>query len=76
MTELLGWAATVVFVGSYFCPRPDLLRRVQMGGALIWVIYGVLISAPPVVVANLLVLAAAAWTLLRRSRVSASGPAA
>jgi hypothetical protein len=28
--ELLGWAATAVFVGSYFFARPSVLRSVQM----------------------------------------------
>ena len=67
--EYLGWGATAVFVGSYFCLRPSLLRGVQMAGALLWVIYGVLISASPVIVANILVFSAAAWTMIRaRSR--------
>ena len=50
--EYLGWGATAVFVGSYFCLRPSLLRGVQMAGALLWVIYGVLINASPVIVAE------------------------
>jgi hypothetical protein len=67
--EYLGWGATAVFVGSYFCLRPSLLRGVQMAGALLWVIYGVLINASPVIVANILVFSAAAWTMIRaRSR--------
>jgi hypothetical protein len=41
------------------------LRRVQMTGALMWIAYGLLIDAAPVVAANLLVLAAAAWTLTK-----------
>lgn len=65
--EYLGWTATAVFVGSYFCARPSALKRVQMVGALIWVIYGLLIRASPVVAANLLVFGAAAWTLTRSS---------
>ena len=36
-----------------------------MTGALLWVVYGVLIAAHPVVVANLLVFGAAAWTMTR-----------
>ena len=36
-----------------------------MSGASLWIIYGALIGAIPVVVANGLVFAAAAWTLLR-----------
>jgi Bacterial inner membrane protein len=64
---LLGWAATGVFVASYFCPRPALLRGVQMLGALLWIVYGVLIRASPVIVANALVLSAAAWTAFRKN---------
>jgi len=45
VVEYLEWAATVVFVGSYFCRRVEVLRRVQMLGALMWVVYGVLIGA-------------------------------
>lgn len=65
--ELLGWAATGVFVGSYFFARPSLLRGVQMLGALLWVAYGVLINASPVIVANVLVFSAAAWTAIRKA---------
>ena len=65
MAESLGWLATGVFVGSYFFSRAEVLRRVQMAGALMWVAYGVLIAAPPVVAANVLVFAAAAWTMVR-----------
>jgi hypothetical protein len=60
--EYLGWAATAVFVSSYFCARAETLRRVQMAGAAMWIAYGVVIAAPPVIVANVLVLGAAAWT--------------
>jgi len=65
MTEYLGWLATAVFVGSYFCKRGRALLHVQMAGALLWVVYGVLMQAPPVVAANLLVMSAAAWTATR-----------
>jgi hypothetical protein len=63
MVESLGWLATAVFVGSYLCKRADALKRVQMVGAFMWVVYGVLISATPVVAANLLVFSAAGWAL-------------
>jgi hypothetical protein len=63
----LGWSATAVFVGSYFFVRPSLLRGAQMCGALLWIIYGLLINATPVVVANILVFAAAAFTASRRT---------
>jgi len=70
-TQVLGWAATAVFVGSYFFSRPEVLARVQMAGALMWVAYGLLMGAPPVVVANVLVLSAAAWKGLRARREGA-----
>ena len=40
MTQYLGWAATAVFIASYFFTRPIVLRAVQMAGALMWVTYG------------------------------------
>jgi hypothetical protein len=71
MIQWLGWTATAVFVGSYFFRRPSLLRAVQMGGALLWVTYGFLIDAVPVIVANVLVFSAAAWTALRKPPAAA-----
>ncbi len=65
--DLLGWVATGVFVASYFFARPSLLRGAQMVGALLWVTYGVLINAYPVIVANVLVFSAAAWTAFRKA---------
>jgi len=74
--ECLGWTATAVFVGSYFFARPSLLRAAQMVGALLWITYGVLIGASPVIVANVLVFSAAAWTALRKApaAVAATDP--
>ena len=46
-----------MFVGSYFFKRPALLRATQMSGAALWIVYGALIGAIPVVVANGLVFA-------------------
>ena len=68
MNEYLGWIATAVFVSSYFFKKPALLRAAQMAGAALWIAYGVMISAIPVVVANGLVFAAAAWTLAMQAR--------
>jgi hypothetical protein len=65
MTEYLGWIATAVFVSSYFCTRGFALRRLQVAGASLWIVYGLAIRAWPVVVANCLVLGAAAWTAKR-----------
>jgi len=65
LTDTLGWIATLVFVGSYFFSKPAALRLCQMLGATLWIAYGLLIAAKPVIAANLLVFAAAAWTLAR-----------
>ena len=61
VVEALGWAATATFVGSYLAKRAELLVRVQIAGALMWVVYGVLVGSAPVIVANVLVVGAAAW---------------
>jgi hypothetical protein len=76
MTEMLGWVATAVFVASYFFARPGLLRAAQMSGAILWIVYGFLIGAIPVIAANALVFAAAAWTLARSHSVPQPNPAA
>ncbi len=68
LVDWLGWVATAVFVGSYFCKRADAMRRTQMAGAALWVGYGALMQATPVIAANLLVLTAAAWTEGNRRR--------
>ena len=72
MTETLGWVATALFVSSYFFTRAALLRAAQMLGASLWIVYGAMIGAIPVVVANALVFAAAAWTLIRARSVPAT----
>jgi hypothetical protein len=65
IADLVGWLATAVFAASYFFRRPALLRGTQMFGAALWTAYGVLIASKPVIAANILVFAAAAWSLAR-----------
>lgn len=55
MIEWIGWIATAVFAVSYFCRRPAAMRRIQALAALLWIGYGIVIKAPPVIVANLVV---------------------
>jgi len=69
----IGWVATAVFASSYFFRRATTLRKIQAGAALLWVAYGLLIGAMPVVVANVIVAAAAvcsAFTARRGTRSS------
>jgi hypothetical protein len=68
MIDVIGWVATAVFVSSYFFKRPETLRRVQILGASVWIVYGVLLAAAPVVAANVLLIVAAAWTVHRAGR--------
>ena len=65
MVDLVGWLATAVFMTSYFAKGPIALRRVQGVAALLWALYGVLIHALPVIVANVLVAGAAVATSFR-----------
>jgi Bacterial inner membrane protein len=62
MINWIGWVATGVFAVSYFCRQPRMLRIVQAIAALMWVTYGFLISAMPVVVANVIVALAAVYS--------------
>jgi hypothetical protein len=63
--EWIGWVATATFATSYFCRKPALLRRIQALAALLWIGYGALIHALPVIVANMVVAAFAMYSSLR-----------
>jgi hypothetical protein len=66
--DWIGWIATAVFAASYLFKEPSALRRVQAGAALLWVIYGVIIHAFPVVVANVVVAGMAVYSSLPVAR--------
>ncbi len=69
MLEAIGWIATAVSSVSYLFRSGVALRRTQAVAALLWIGYGVAISAKPVIAANLIVAAAALGSaLVRRSR--------
>lgn len=77
LLNLIGWIATAVFTASYFFKRAEHLRRVQVAAACLWIAYGSLSGAVPVVAANILVVAAAlaaGWTN-RPTRPDAPGAA-
>jgi len=76
IADTVGWMATAVFVASYFFSRPTMLRGLQMLGALLWMTFGMLIASKPVIVSNVLVFAAAGWTLLRDRAAARLPPAA
>jgi hypothetical protein len=65
----IGWVATACFGLSYFFKKPATLRLIQAGAALLWISYGLLIHAMPVVVANVIVAVAAIYsTFIGNSR--------
>lgn len=70
----LGWAATALFAASYFCKETGKLRMVQALASLVWMAYGVLIHALPVIVANFIVSSLALYSAWRARSESAGGP--
>ncbi len=84
--EMIGWVATAAFAASYLCKSPQALRRIQALAAGLWILYGVLVGALPVIVANTVVATMAviypwaknAWDRRHRdraARVAAAAPA-
>lgn len=69
MLDWIGWVATAVFVTSYFAKQSATLRRIQGVAACLWAVYGVLIHALPVVVANIIVAGVALASSFRRQPV-------
>ncbi|MEO8089721.1 MAG: YgjV family protein [Gemmatimonadales bacterium] len=63
--DIIGWIATAIFAGSYLCKDPRKLRWVQALAACLWMAYGAVIGAAPVLVANLLVACFAVWSSFR-----------
>jgi hypothetical protein len=66
MTAALGWIATAAFSASYFARRAAALRGIQAAAACLWIAYGLEIRAFPVVAANLIVAAAALYSITRK----------
>ena len=72
MFEWIGWIATAVFAVSYFFRRPAALRRIQALAAVLWIGYGIIIKAPPVIVANVVVAVMAVLSSFQRRDQSSS----
>jgi hypothetical protein len=73
MTDSVGWLATAVFLSSYFAKQPTALRRIQGVAASLWALYGILIHAWPVIVANVLVASVAVATSFRPDSAPSQG---
>jgi Bacterial inner membrane protein len=68
----IGWFATAAFGVSYFAKTPKALRIVQACAALLWIAYGFIIHAMPVVVANAIVAGAAVYSSLAPTKAAAA----
>lgn len=75
LPDWIGWLATAVFLASYSCKDQQKLRLTQAAAALLWVGYGVLLHATPIIVANLLVAGVAAYSSLSRRLQTAAATA-
>jgi len=73
MVDWVGWLATAVFMSSYFAKGPIMLRRIQGVAALLWALYGIVIHAWPVIVANILVAGVAVATSFRPAAAPSQG---
>jgi hypothetical protein len=76
MLDAIGWTATALFATSYSSRDPVTLRRLQAAAAVLWIAYGVILKAPPVIVANVIVASLALWSSLQTTRPRAVGPTA
>jgi len=68
MFDWIGWVATATFASSYFFQKPAVLRRIQALAAVLWIGYGAIIHALPVIVANVVVAAVAIVSSLRETK--------
>ena len=69
-SDWIGWVATVTFTSSYFVRSPFNIRAIQAVAACLWLSYGVVIGATPVIIANILVVSAALFTMWRDRNIS------
>lgn len=66
--DWIGWIATATFLLSYGCKDQRKLRRVQALAAILWAVYGTILQAVPIVVANLLVAGVAVYSSFTGSK--------
>ena len=66
LLDWIGWGATAIFSISYFCRDATRMRLLQALAALLWITYGILLKAPPVIFANSIVAAVATYSAWRQ----------
>ncbi len=65
LAAILGWFGTGLQAVSFLFRNPKVLRMLQAFAALVWLSYGALIEAPPVMVANVIVASLAFYSIWR-----------
>lgn len=65
MSEWIGWMATASFTASYLVRKEIQLLWVQAFASSLWLVYGWAHNAMPMVIANAIVVSAAAMKALR-----------
>ena len=69
MTEVLGWIATAVVVGSFGIQEVKKLRIVNCLGSLLWIGYGFLKQDNPVIFVNIsIILMHTYWFIKNRKQ--------
>ena len=56
MIELIGVFATILLIISFICNGEEKIRIINSAGALLFVIYGVLIGAWSTAISNLIII--------------------
>ena len=65
MLDSIDWLATAIFASCYLFKRAATLCRFQAVAALLWIGYGLIIHAWPVIAANRVVASVALYSSLR-----------
>ena len=54
--ELVGWVATFVVIGSFLVNDMIKLRSINLVGATLWLIYGIIASSYSIIFLNIVVM--------------------
>jgi len=69
--EIIGWIATTFVISSFLINDMIRLRAVNLVGALCWLIYGILATAPSIIFLNVVIVCIQAyklWGLIKRNK--------
>ncbi len=69
--EVIGWIATTFVISSFLINDMLRLRAVNLIGALCWLVYGVIASAPSIIFLNVVIVGIQIfklWGLINRKK--------